>query len=202
MQAWAQQHEPDASLKLPGDFGTMTSLRARSSPLMGIMMMSEPELGPTQPSSLLRIRDASDAESWRTFVSIYAPLIYRSCRRRELQDADAADVGQEVLLDCRAGGIFGRRVTHRLRRSRLAMAASRGRAGLRPSTTFARRAAWSTRSTPGFSRRACSFGPAWNRFAARCSAICWAITATSFGSDATTPRFRPTSPRPAFAWAA
>ena len=64
---------------------------------MGMMMMSEPEPGPTQPSLLLRIRDASDAESWRTFVSIYAPLIYRSCRRRGLQDADAADVGQEVL---------------------------------------------------------------------------------------------------------
>ena len=62
-------------------------------------MMSEPDPGPTQPSLLLRIRDASDAESWRTFVSIYAPLIYRSCRRRGLQDADAADVGQEVLVE-------------------------------------------------------------------------------------------------------
>jgi RNA polymerase sigma factor (sigma-70 family) len=61
-------------------------------------MMLEPEPGPTQPSLLLRIRDASDAESWQTFVSIYAPLIYRSCRRRGLQDADAADVGQEVLV--------------------------------------------------------------------------------------------------------
>jgi len=60
--------------------------------------MTEPEPGPTQPSLLLRIRDASDEESWRTFVSIYAPLIYRSCRRRGLQDADAADVGQEVLV--------------------------------------------------------------------------------------------------------
>jgi len=64
---------------------------------VGIMIMSKPEPGPTQPSLLLRIRDASDAESWRTFVSIYAPLIYRSCRRQGLQDADAADVGQEVL---------------------------------------------------------------------------------------------------------
>jgi RNA polymerase sigma factor (sigma-70 family) len=75
----------------------MKMLRARSSRLMGMRMMCEPETGPTQPSLLLRIRDASDEESWRTFVSIYAPLIYRSCRRRGLQDADAADVGQEVL---------------------------------------------------------------------------------------------------------
>ncbi len=61
-------------------------------------MMSDQEPGPTQPSLLLRIRDPSDAESWQAFVSIYAPLIYRSCRRRGLQDADAADVGQEVLV--------------------------------------------------------------------------------------------------------
>jgi RNA polymerase sigma-70 factor (ECF subfamily) len=60
-------------------------------------MMAEPEPGLTQPSLLLRIRDASDVQSWQTFVSVYAPLIYRSCRRRGLQDADAADVGQEVL---------------------------------------------------------------------------------------------------------
>ena len=97
MQALVQRHEPDTSLRFLNVFGKMTSLRARSSLLMGIMMMREPELGPTQPSLLLRFRDASDAESWRTFVSVYAPLIYRSCRRRGLQDADAADVGQEVL---------------------------------------------------------------------------------------------------------
>jgi hypothetical protein len=97
VQASAQQDESDASLQLPSVSGKMTSLGASSSTLIGITMTSEPEPGPTQPSLLLRIRDAFDAESWRTFVSIYAPLIYRSCRRRGLQDADAADVGQEVL---------------------------------------------------------------------------------------------------------
>jgi RNA polymerase sigma factor (sigma-70 family) len=97
VQASTEQDELDASLQLTGVFAKMTSLRARSSLLMGIKMTSEPEPGPTHPSLLLRIRDASDEESWRTFVSIYAPLIYRSCRRRGLQDADAADVGQEVL---------------------------------------------------------------------------------------------------------
>jgi RNA polymerase sigma factor (sigma-70 family) len=53
--------------------------------------------GDTRPSLLIRIRDSHDVDSWRLFVEIYAPLIYRSCRRRGLQDADAADVGQEVL---------------------------------------------------------------------------------------------------------
>jgi RNA polymerase sigma-70 factor (ECF subfamily) len=51
----------------------------------------------TPPSLLLRVRDPGDAESWQTFVGVYAPLIYRYCRRCKLQDADAADVTQEVL---------------------------------------------------------------------------------------------------------
>jgi RNA polymerase sigma-70 factor (ECF subfamily) len=51
----------------------------------------------TQPSLLLRMRDAHDAESWRTFVTTYAPLVHGYCRKRGLQDADAADVTQDVL---------------------------------------------------------------------------------------------------------
>ena len=51
----------------------------------------------TRPSLLLRIRDSGDAEAWRTFVDIYGPVIFRYCRRRGLQDADAADVTQDVL---------------------------------------------------------------------------------------------------------
>jgi RNA polymerase sigma-70 factor (ECF subfamily) len=52
---------------------------------------------PTRPSLLLRIRDAGDRLAWEQFVSLYAPMIYRFVRRRGLQDADAADVTQEVL---------------------------------------------------------------------------------------------------------
>jgi RNA polymerase sigma factor (sigma-70 family) len=51
----------------------------------------------TRPSLLIRIRDGGDAESWRTFVTIYAPVVYRYACRRGLQDADAADVSQEVM---------------------------------------------------------------------------------------------------------
>lgn len=51
----------------------------------------------TVPSLLVRIRDPMDEESWRTFVSLYAPLIYRFSRGWGLQDADAADLTQEVL---------------------------------------------------------------------------------------------------------
>jgi RNA polymerase sigma factor (sigma-70 family) len=51
----------------------------------------------TRPSLLVRIRDAGDREAWRQFVDLYAPLIYGLARKRGLQDADAADVTQEVF---------------------------------------------------------------------------------------------------------
>ncbi len=53
----------------------------------------------TRPSLLVRLRDGADADAWRTFVDVYAPLLYTFARGRGLQDADAADVGQEVLAD-------------------------------------------------------------------------------------------------------
>jgi RNA polymerase sigma factor (sigma-70 family) len=57
--------------------------------------MPEPPL--TRPSLLVRIRDPHDRDAWRQFVEVYAPLIYRFARRGGLQDADAAEVTQEVL---------------------------------------------------------------------------------------------------------
>jgi RNA polymerase sigma-70 factor (ECF subfamily) len=57
--------------------------------------MTTPPL--TRPSLLVRIRDASDREAWRQFVEVYAPLVYQFARRRGLQDADAADLTQDVL---------------------------------------------------------------------------------------------------------
>jgi RNA polymerase sigma-70 factor (ECF subfamily) len=51
----------------------------------------------TRASLLVRIRDGQDTEAWRQFVGVYAELIYGYARRRGLQDADAADLMQEVL---------------------------------------------------------------------------------------------------------
>ena len=56
-----------------------------------------PQFVTTRLSLLLRIRDARDAESWGRFVKIYAPMIFRYAQRMGLQDADAADVTQDVL---------------------------------------------------------------------------------------------------------
>jgi RNA polymerase sigma factor (sigma-70 family) len=46
----------------------------------------------------LRIRDAQDNQAWSEFVDIYAPLIHGFARKHGLQDADAANLTQEVLL--------------------------------------------------------------------------------------------------------
>ena len=51
----------------------------------------------TRASLLVRIRDPQDGEAWSQFVKVYSPLVYRYARRRGLQDADAADLTQDVL---------------------------------------------------------------------------------------------------------
>jgi RNA polymerase sigma-70 factor (ECF subfamily) len=51
----------------------------------------------TRPDLLLRLRDDRADDAWRTFVATYAPLVYRYCRNKGLQDADALDITQAVL---------------------------------------------------------------------------------------------------------
>src|SRR6516165_8809411 len=51
----------------------------------------------TRASLLVRLRDRQDHAAWSEFVRLYAPVVYRFARRRGLQDADAADLMQEVL---------------------------------------------------------------------------------------------------------
>jgi RNA polymerase sigma-70 factor (ECF subfamily) len=51
----------------------------------------------TQASLLVRLGDAADTPAWARFVDLYAPPVYACARRHGLQDADAADVTQDVL---------------------------------------------------------------------------------------------------------
>ena|SRR5579884_3093634 len=51
----------------------------------------------TRASLLVRLRDPHDKEAWGQFVQLYAPVVYGFARRRGLQDADAADLMQEVF---------------------------------------------------------------------------------------------------------
>ena len=55
------------------------------------------ELPITRPSLLVRIRDARDNDAWQQFVQLYGPVVYGYGRKHGLQDADAADLTQEVL---------------------------------------------------------------------------------------------------------
>lgn len=51
----------------------------------------------TRASLLVRLRDGKDGDAWREFARLYAPLVYGFARKRGLQDADAADLMQDVL---------------------------------------------------------------------------------------------------------
>jgi RNA polymerase sigma-70 factor, ECF subfamily len=63
--------------------------------------MTRPSRSAKTPSThatlLARLRTDTDAEAWTTFVDLYTPLVYRFCRGRNLQDADARDITQQVL---------------------------------------------------------------------------------------------------------
>ena len=52
----------------------------------------------TRLSLLARLEDPEDQAAWAQFVELYGSLIYGFARDRGLQDADAADLTQEVFL--------------------------------------------------------------------------------------------------------
>jgi RNA polymerase sigma factor (sigma-70 family) len=52
----------------------------------------------TRASLLARLGDPDDRAAWQQFVELYGSLVYGFARRRGLQDADAADLTQDVFL--------------------------------------------------------------------------------------------------------
>jgi RNA polymerase sigma factor (sigma-70 family) len=59
------------------------------------MVSPSPE---TRASLLIRVRDPADEPAWNEFVEIYQPVILRMARRKGLQEADAEDTAQLVLM--------------------------------------------------------------------------------------------------------
>ena len=51
----------------------------------------------TRASLLVQIRDGANHSAWQEFVQLYGPVIYGFARKRGLQDADAADLMQDVM---------------------------------------------------------------------------------------------------------
>jgi RNA polymerase sigma factor (sigma-70 family) len=64
------------------------------------------EFPATRASLLVRLRDPLDGAAWGQFVDLYAPLIYGYLRKQDLQDADAADLCQDVMTS--VSGAVGR----------------------------------------------------------------------------------------------
>jgi RNA polymerase sigma-70 factor (ECF subfamily) len=56
------------------------------------------EFPETRSTLLHQIRSPADREAWEEFTLIYKPVMYRMARRRGMQDADAQDLVQTVLV--------------------------------------------------------------------------------------------------------
>ena len=56
------------------------------------------ELPETRQSLLVQLQRAGQEDAWNSFLNIYEPAIYRFALSRGLQEADANDVTQQVLL--------------------------------------------------------------------------------------------------------
>jgi RNA polymerase sigma-70 factor, ECF subfamily len=56
------------------------------------------ESGNSTSLGLLERVKAKDQAAWEQLASLYAPLVEHWCQKADLQDADAADVRQEVFL--------------------------------------------------------------------------------------------------------
>jgi RNA polymerase sigma-70 factor (ECF subfamily) len=59
--------------------------------------MSVEESPLTRASLLIQLRDGTNHNAWREFLTVYGPVVYGFARKRGLQDADAADLMQDVL---------------------------------------------------------------------------------------------------------
>jgi RNA polymerase sigma-70 factor (ECF subfamily) len=59
---------------------------------------ARPRLPDTRISLLVRLASAEDEPAWSEFVEIYGEAVLRYCLSRGLQEADAAEVVQEVFL--------------------------------------------------------------------------------------------------------
>jgi RNA polymerase sigma-70 factor (ECF subfamily) len=62
-----------------------------------IRSREEPQSSTATSRSLLERLKADDAEAWDRLVVLYAPMVYRWCRRWDLRDQDITDILQDVF---------------------------------------------------------------------------------------------------------
>jgi RNA polymerase sigma-70 factor (ECF subfamily) len=70
-------------------------VRRRVQPCRRTMATNFPE---TRDSLLVQLKSPANREAWDQFALVYRPVICRLARRRGLQDADAQDLAQRVLM--------------------------------------------------------------------------------------------------------
>lgn len=56
------------------------------------------EFPDTRSTLIAQVRSPENREAWAQFVTLYRPVIYRMARKRGMQDADAQDLAQAVLI--------------------------------------------------------------------------------------------------------
>lgn len=61
-------------------------------------MSAPPAPTPTPLSLLRRLRQPGDADAWACFARLYTPLLFAWARRAGLDEADAADLVQDVFV--------------------------------------------------------------------------------------------------------
>src|SRR5262245_93828 len=117
-------------------------VRLRRAPPAAIIPALEPgerSMSETSPSLLERLRDPADPRSWQRLVHLYTPLIRGWLRRHGVQEQDADDLVQEVLLA----------VVRELPRFHYDRARGSFRGWLRVVTANRLRAFWRARRRPG-----------------------------------------------------
>jgi len=57
----------------------------------------------TRETLIAQLQAEPGGPAWDLFAEVYVPLIYRFCRRRGIQDADAQDVTNSVFIAVRQG---------------------------------------------------------------------------------------------------
>ncbi len=62
-----------------------------------MLSSSLPSFGSTSSHLITRLQ-GREAEAWERMADLYAPLVFYWCRRSNLQQADAADVLQNVFV--------------------------------------------------------------------------------------------------------
>src|SRR5215475_2790981 len=100
----------------------------------------------TRASLLVRLRDPHDKDAWGQFVQLYAPVVYGFARKRGLQDADAADLMQEVFRSVAGAAPFAAGCT-RSRGTRSSRSSTRKGARCAAAATRGRKCSW--RGRPG-----------------------------------------------------